>query len=484
MSAPSTSPAASSAAASLTGVTLAGRYELRALLGRGGMGEVYEAADRRLDRTVAVKVLREELARDRRFVARFHREARTAARLQHPEIVAVHDFGEHDGRVYLVLEHVPGRTLHELLRDEGAVAPARAASVGAHVADALAHAHARGIVHRDVAPGNVMIRTDGAVKVLDFGIARAIQGSGHGASVTAHGTLAYAAPEVLAGERADQRVDVYGLGAVLYELLTGVPPFTGDDVSGRLRVARPPAPSRIDPEVPTGIDETVLRCLDRNPSARPTDASTLADELRRLAAYLPSERPSGTLVAVTAALVPRTDATRRLDTPTMTTALPVGRHRRHRRHGRAIGVVALLAVAAAAAALVGPAVLRLDDPVRVTIDAPPMLPAPQGFTASASCDGFLATGSDLAWFAVPSATGYELWRRNPSGETWEQVAVTDGAVTTVRDADLQRRFGLRLPGAWPRGPLARSMVRAGHRTHPTVLFHVTTLRPAGPSRAG
>ena len=466
MSAPSTSPAASSAAASLTGVTLAGRYELRAMLGRGGMGEVYEAADRRLDRTVAVKVLREELARDRRFVARFHREARTAARLQHPAIVAVHDFGEHDGRVYLVLEHVPGRTLHEQLRDEGALAPARAASVGAHVAEALTHAHARGIVHRDVAPGNVMIRTDGAVKVLDFGIARAIQGSGHGASVTAHGTLAYAAPEVLAGEHADQRVDVYGLGAVLYELLTGVPPFTGEDIPARLRVARPLAPSRVEPSVPTGIDETILRCLDRDPAARPEDAAVLADELRRLAAYLPSERPASTPAALTDAVVPRADATRRLDTPTMTATLPSGRQRRPRRNrGRAIAIVAIVAVVAAAGALVGPAVLRLDDPVRATVDAPPVLPAPQGFTASASCDGFLATGSDLAWFAVPGATEYEVWRRNPAGESWTQVALTQATVTTVRDVDLSvdstyvyRVRGLEgpLPGRWSDPVTART----------------------------
>src|SRR5512144_1913759 len=132
------------------GSVLAGRYELRGLIGRGGMGEVYETADLRLDRTVAVKVLRPELVADRRFVARFHREARTAARLAHPGIVAVHDFGEAGGLIYLVLEHVAGRTLTDVRRSDGPLAPARVARIGAEVADALAHAPARGVVHRDV----------------------------------------------------------------------------------------------------------------------------------------------------------------------------------------------------------------------------------------------------------------------------------------------------------------------------------------------
>lgn len=461
MSAPAPSPASrATATPALSGVTLAGRYELRALLGRGGMGEVYEAADHRLDRTVAVKVLREELARDRRFVARFHREARTAARLQHPAIVAVHDFGEDADRVYLVLEHVPGRTLFELQRVEGPLAPARAAGIATSVAEALAHAHARGVVHRDVAPGNVMVRTDGAVKVLDFGIARAVQGSGHGGSVTAHGTLAYAAPEVLAGERSDQRVDVYGLGAVLYELLTGRPPFTGEDVAARLAVARPPAPSVIDPSVPVGIDETVLRCLDRDPGVRPADAGALAEELRRLAAYLPTERPAAEpAVAITLADPPRTDGTRRLRTPTMTAALPdtAEPSRARRSRGRAIATALATTVVLAAAALLGPALLRLDEPVRATLQAPPVLPGPEGLAATTSCDGFLSTGADVAWTGVFGATGYELWRRNPAGEAWKQVATVEAGTTVHRDTDLgvdstyvYRVRGLDgpLPGRW------------------------------------
>jgi serine/threonine-protein kinase len=180
----------------LVGEVLASRYEIRALLGRGGMGEVYEAADRLLDRTVAVKVLRPELAADRRFLARFRREARTAARLGHPGIVAVHDIAESDGRVFIVMELVPGSTLGELVRRSGPMDPATAARLVADAADAIAHAHDRGVVHRDVSPGNVMVSPGEHVKILDFGIARAVRGSGAPRSGSdALGTLAYVAPE-------------------------------------------------------------------------------------------------------------------------------------------------------------------------------------------------------------------------------------------------------------------------------------------------
>ena len=162
----------------LVGEVLASRYEIRALLGRGGMGEVYEAADLDLDRTVAVKVLRPELAADRRFLARFRREARTAARLGHPGIVAVHDIAESDGRAFIVMELVPGATLGDLVARGGAMDPVVAARLVADAADALAHAHDRGVVHRDVSPGNVMVTDVGSVKILDFGIARAVRGSG------------------------------------------------------------------------------------------------------------------------------------------------------------------------------------------------------------------------------------------------------------------------------------------------------------------
>ncbi len=452
------------AAGSLTGAVLADRYELRGFLGRGGMGEVYEAVDRRLDRTVAVKVLRPEMGADRRFVARFHREARTAARLAHPGIVAVHDYGQDGERVFLVLEHVAGRTLTEMVRRDGRPAPGRVAEIGAEVADALAHAHARGVVHRDIAPGNVMVRDDGTVKVLDFGIAAAAISSGHGGSVTAHGTLAYAAPEVLASLPSDQRVDVYGLGAVLYELLAGDPPFRGADVAARLQIATPPSLHRRDPAIPAGLDETVLRCLSRSPDARDADAGSLAAELRRLAVYLPrvagparpaQESPRTTPVVVDpgTARLPAAD-----EAVPSTHVLPgTRRRRRRRRTSRAVSFLVALVVLGAAAIVSVPALFALDDPVRPRTTPPDALPAPRGLTAVASCDGFLATGVDLTWSRVAGASGYEVQRRSGTSAAWGTVALPGSASRSIRDADLGvdalyayrvRAMNGPLPGDW------------------------------------
>ncbi len=410
------------------GSVLAGRYELRALLGRGGMGEVYETADLRLDRTVAVKVLRPELTADRRFVARFHREARTAARLAHPGIVAVFDFGEEGGVIYLVLEHVTGRTLTEERRDGGPMAPARVARIGADIADALAHAHARGVVHRDVAPGNVMLTVDGVVKVLDFGIAGAAIGSGHGSALSAQGTLAYAAPEVLVGGVGDQRVDVYGLGAVLYELLVGRPPFVGGprDVAKRLRVARPVPPHAWAPSVPPGLEETVMRCLDRDPQLRGHGAAALADELRRLAVFLP-ETPSASA---------RTEPLPRTTTAVLPVARTLPMPRTRGRWARRLTWALIVAVVAAGVLVAGPSLLAARRPLDASVPGANPLPAPAGVTATASCDGFLSTGVDVGWAAIAGADGYEVWRRSASGQQWSAVATTGPAAGAIRDADL------------------------------------------------
>ncbi len=335
---------------SLTGIVLADRYELRGFLGRGGMGEVYEAVDRRLDRTVAVKVLRPEIGADRRFVARFQREARTAARLAHPGIVAVHDYGQDGDRVFLVLEHVPGRTLTEMVRRDGSPAPGRVAEIGAAVAEALAHAHARGVVHRDIAPSNVMVRDDGTVKVLDFGIAAAAISSGHGGSVTAHGTLAYAAPEVLAGLPSDQRVDVYGLGAVLYELLAG-----GSAVPGsRRRRAAPGRDAAFAPRARSigprraGRDGAPLpQPVPRFPGHRRRDARGRAPAARRVPPscgrfLAPHADALGDHAAWPWTPRPRASP-RSEDRPTATTHLLPGtrRRRRRRRTSRAIAFLAV-----------------------------------------------------------------------------------------------------------------------------------------------
>jgi serine/threonine-protein kinase len=406
------------------------------------MGEVYEAVDHRLDRTVAVKVLRADLAEDRRFVARFHREARTAARLAHPAIVAVHDFGRDGDRMFLVLEHVPGRTLTELLRQDGRPSPAQVARIGAAVADGLAHAHARGVVHRDMAPGNVMVRDDGDVKILDFGIARAAISSGHGGSVTAHGTVAYAAPEVLTGGSGDQRVDIYGLGAVLYELLAGRPPFSGTDIEQRLRAGEPDPLRSVDASVPAGLEETVLRCLRRAPDGRDRDAGALAAELRRLAAYLPTERPERSPADTATGPIVTPTATARLEEPDVTLSLPARpvvparRVRGRRRAARAIAVLVSLVVLGAAGLVGVPVLFALDDPIHPRAIPPEALPAPTGLVATSSCDGFLSTGVDLSWSSVSGADGYEVQRRGGTGTAWDLVTTATRGTLAVRDPDL------------------------------------------------
>jgi serine/threonine protein kinase len=469
---------------SLAGTVLADRYELRAMLGRGGMGEVYEAADPRLDRTVAVKVLLPELAADRRFVGRFHREARTAARLSHPRIVAVHDVGEDDGRVFIVMEFVSGTTLTDVVRTGEPVRAARVARIGTGIAEALAHAHARGIVHRDVAPGNVMLDEADRVKVLDFGIARAARGSGSaaGASVTVHGTIAYAAPEVLSGGLGDQRVDVYGLGAVLYELLTGVPPFRGSSehhVERRLAIAAPVRPRAWVPSVPVALEAVVLRCLARNPDARPADADRLTDELRRLAAELPSEvtvaplisdatvpvTPTAPLAGATFASIatapdPRTRTTPRArggDTRPLSVDPTDRRRRRGSRATRFVVAAALLAVAAGAGTIVLPPLVALSRPVAVKVRPPDALPPPAGLSGESSCDGWMAAGASISWQAVDGATAYEIWRRGSADADFALVASVDAGTTWFRDSglgiDATYRYRVRamdgpLTGAW------------------------------------
>ena len=213
---------------------LGGRYELDGIVGRGGMAEVYRARDIRLDRIVGVKTLRDDLARDPTFQARFRREAQSAASLNHPSIVAVYDTGEdmvgNTPVPYIVMEFVDGRTLRDLLRDDRRLLPERAAEITDGVLRALDYSHRNGIVHRDIKPGNVMLTPTGEVKVMDFGIARAVSDAQATMTQTAQviGTAQYLSPEQARGEQVDARSDLYSAGCLLYELLTGRPPFTGD----------------------------------------------------------------------------------------------------------------------------------------------------------------------------------------------------------------------------------------------------------------
>ena len=258
----------------------AGRYLLEDVLGRGGMATVVRARDTRLDRTVAVKLLSDQASADDDLRKRFLREGRFAAQLAHANVVAVYDTGEEDGTPYIVMECVDGEPLSDVVARRGPLPPAEVAELGRQACTGVAHAHARGLVHRDVKPQNLLLRDDGTLKVADFGIARA---GGVGATITQAGTLlgtaAYMAPEVVDGEPATPASDVYSLGAVLYELATGEPPRRAATIAD-LVVDEPVQPPRVlVPDLPAELESTILRCLDRDPGRRPASAGELAREL-------------------------------------------------------------------------------------------------------------------------------------------------------------------------------------------------------------
>jgi serine/threonine protein kinase len=275
-----------------------GRYGVTARIARGGMATVYLALDRRLDRDVALKVMHAHLGDDPQFTARFIREARAAARLSHPGVVAVFDQGEDDGLLYLAMEYLKGRTLRRVLGELGVLTPGEALDVLEPVLDALAAAHEAGIVHRDVKPENVILTDDGRVKVADFGLARAASSVASTSGVLM-GTAAYLAPELIAHGVGDVRSDVYAVGVMLFEMLTGRQPFSGDVP---LRVAYRhvhedvPAPSTVVGRLPEPLDVLVTTATARDPERRPADARALLALERSVRARVPAQalavRPS------------------------------------------------------------------------------------------------------------------------------------------------------------------------------------------------
>jgi eukaryotic-like serine/threonine-protein kinase len=255
----------------IEGTVVADRYAVRHLLGRGDMAEVYLATDRVLDRSVAVKTLGVWLASDATFVERFRREALASARISHPNLVAVFDAGSEGGVHYIVMEHVPGETLADVIRREGPIRPDRAKRIGRNVAAALGVAHAAGIVHRDVKPANVMLTPDGRTKLMDLGIARSIEGESITRASSILGTAGYISPEQARGDHVDHRSDVYSLGCVMYEMLTGRPPFTaGDPVAVAYQHVHeaPAPPSSLEPSVPPSLEAVTLRAMEKDPAAR------------------------------------------------------------------------------------------------------------------------------------------------------------------------------------------------------------------------
>ncbi|MGF1663400.1 MAG: Stk1 family PASTA domain-containing Ser/Thr kinase [Kineosporiaceae bacterium] len=320
---------------------LGGRYQLERQIGRGGMAEVYAGRDTRLGRTVAVKVLKTDLARDPSFQSRFKREAQSAASLNHPAIMAVYDTGDEQvtgagGHLpFIVMEYLQGRTLKEVLTEHGRLNVEDSLRVTAGVLDALQHSHRNGIVHRDIKPANVMVTDAGEIKVMDFGIARAITDTG--ATMTGTnavlGTAQYLSPEQARGETVDNRSDLYSTSCLLYELLTGRPPFVGDSpvsLAYQHVGEQPQPPSSLVPDLPADLDRVVMRGLSKDRTQRYQSAEDFISDLDRVATGVPVGGPDATQVVAAAGLgaattqLPRSGAGETQSWPVQGTARPTG----------------------------------------------------------------------------------------------------------------------------------------------------------------
>lgn len=363
--------------ATLVGALLDGRYRVTSVLARGGMSTVYRGVDTRLGRPIAIKVMHSQFAADRSFVDRFEREARAAAGLHHPNVVAVHDqgvdFAGDGARAYLVMELVDGGTLRDLIESSGPLSPELALSVAEPVLAALAVAHRAGLVHRDVKPENVLIghatgpRADedaGVVKVADFGLVRAIASAGTTSSSVILGTVAYLSPEQVKSGAATERSDVYSVGLLLYEMLTGEPAYSGDtaiSVAYRHVNDDVPPPSKINKSIPSALDKLVVRATRRDPRARPADAAAFLAELEAVRTKLglarvpvpaqPAPDENGTEAAGPAGTRALTRLTAHDEDPTA--VHPAVEATPGRRFGRRLAVWLLAALAVASLAGLG-----------------------------------------------------------------------------------------------------------------------------------
>ncbi|BBL78367.1 hypothetical protein RxyAA322_02210 [Rubrobacter xylanophilus] len=376
--------------------TVDGRYAVLGRLGGGGMAEVFLAHDRVLGREVALKVLREAYASDARFVERFRREARSVAALSHPNIVSIYDHGRTaDGTYYIAMEHVPGGTLKERILKQAPLPPEEAAGTALQVARALGVAHGRGIVHRDIKPQNILLGSSGEAKVADFGIARAASEATISGTSLVLGTAGYMSPEQAMGRRAGARSDLYSLGVVLYEMLTGSLPYEADTpVAVAIRhIHEPPRhPRSVNPAVPAALDAVTVRLLAKRPEDRYPDAAALAEDLER---FLSGDAPL--------------EATR----PLRPASPPAGRRRgtwRAIRGAVAAGALALLAAGAVWTAAVAP--WWEDDAVRQAVRTPDAS-GPAGVPVQGAGEDRSSPDRDAGRVVVIPAAGESA----PAGET-------------------------------------------------------------------
>jgi len=471
----------------LVGRVIDGRYRVEQRLARGGMATVYEAIDLRLDRTVALKIMHASLAEDAAFVSRFVREAKSAARLTDPHVVAVYDQGEDDDLVYLVMEYVPGRTVRDVIRERGRLSAEQALTILDPVLQALDAAHRAGFVHRDVKPENVLLTDDGRVKVADFGLARAISAATSTAATQGLliGTVAYLSPEQVERGIADARSDVYGAGILLYEMVTGSVPFAGETplaVAYQHVNAEVPLPSSVRSGIPSGIDALVERATERDAADRFPDAASFLEAVRATRRGLPSPRPFGVVEDQSPTLVvPLPGSASAVTGPVRATTPPLARRPKKRRRGlfvlltvlvlgalvasagwyagigRMVAVPALvnLTPAAAQAKLAGTD-LSLDTSQRtfsetvkagliVSTDPPAGSDARQGSTVTA----VLSKGPER--YAVPQVAGMTV---DDATNALSDASLTVGASTSAYDATVGKGLVVTTNPA-PRTPLKR-----------------------------
>ena len=403
------------------GQLIADRYELKDVVGTGGMASVYCAYDTLLERNVALKILHEHHGEDGDFVDRFRHEARAAAQLSHPGIVTVIDRGEADGRQFIVFEYVDGETLKDVVERAGPLPARRVIELGLEIGRAIAFAHQQGLIHRDVKPQNVLISTDGRARVTDFGIARTIDAVGHTESGTILGTSHYIAPEQARGEHVDAQSDVYSFGVVLYELLAGDVPYAGENfVTVAMQHVNEPLPSLLErrPDCPLRLAALVERMLAKTATDRPASMDDVVDELEACLADLDS-RTDG-------------DSTMILKAP----AAPAPRPRqpavaaRQRRRGVLVPLLLLALAAAAAAAFL---LIRDDDDARRAGRA-----ARCSYRAWRRTTPSATTRSSIrsAWPTPPTAIRATYWTTS----TYEDFSSTKEGVGLVFDAGADREL--------------------------------------------